>query len=97
MRGEAAFYGPKIDLKIVDSSGREWQCSTIQFDFNLPKRFNLTYMGENGEYNAPLMIHRVLLGSVERFFGILVEHYDGNLPTWLSPVQVRVLYVSEKY
>ena len=97
MRGEAAFYGPKIDLKIIDSSGREWQCSTIQFDFNLPKRFDLTYMGEDGKDHVPLMIHRVLLGSVERFFGILVEHYDGNLPTWLAPTQVRVLYVSEKY
>ena len=97
MRGEAAFYGPKIDLKIVDSSEREWQCSTIQFDFNLPKRFDLTYMGEDGKDHVPLMIHRVLLWSVERFFGILVEHYDGNLPTWLAPTQVRVLYVSEKY
>jgi len=75
MRGEAAFYGPKIDVKIVDSSEREWQCSTIQFDFNLPKRFDLTYTGEDGRGHPPLMIHRVLLGSIERFFGILVEHY----------------------
>ena len=97
MRGEAAFYGPKIDVKIVDSSGREWQCSTIQFDFNLPKRFDLTYIGEDGRGHPPLMIHRVLLGSVERFFGILVEHYQGNFPAWLAPTQVIVLYVSEKY
>jgi len=97
MRGEAAFYGPKIDVKIVDSSGREWQCSTIQFDFNLPKRFDLRYTGEDGEDQVPLMIHRVLLGAIERFFGILVEHYGGNLPTWLAPVQVRVLYISDRY
>jgi len=97
MKGEAVFYGPKIDIKIVDAFGREWQCSTIQFDFNLPKRFNLTYTGSDGEEHRPLMVHRALLGSIERFFGILIEHYKGNLPTWLAPVQVRVLPISEKH
>ncbi len=95
MRGEAAFYGPKIDLKIVDASGRKWQCSTIQFDFNLLKRFNLAYTGADGGDHVPLMIHRVLLGAVECFFGILLEHHRGNLPTWLAPVQVRVLCISD--
>lgn len=97
MKGEAAFYGPKIDIKIVDAYGREWQCSTIQFDFNLPKRFNLTYVGSDGGGHRPLMIHRALLGSIERFFGILIEHYEGNFPSWLAPVQVRVLPISDKY
>ena len=97
MQGEAVFYGPKIDVKIVDSYEREWQCSTIQFDFNLPKRFNLTYMGSDGEEHRPLMVHRALLGSIERFFGILLEHYKGNLPTWLAPIQVRVLPISNKF
>ena len=97
MKGEAVFYGPKIDVKILDSYGREWQCSTIQFDFNLPKRFNLTYVGSDGKKHRPLMIHRALLGSIERFFGILIEHYRGNLPTWLAPVQVKVLSISNKY
>jgi len=78
MQGEAVFYGPKIDIKIVDASGRKWQCSTIQFDFNLPERFNLTYVGSDGEEHSPLMIHRALLGAIERFFGILVEHYKGS-------------------
>ena len=96
MPGEAAFYGPKIDIKIVDASGREWQCSTIQFDYNLPKRFNLAYMGVDGGDHVPLMIHRVLLGAIERFFGILVEHYGGNLPTWLAPTQVRVISIGDK-
>jgi len=97
MKGEAVFYGPKIDLKIVDEYGREWQCSTIQFDFNLPKRFNLTYTGSDGGEYRPLMLHRVLLGSIERFFGVLIEHYEGNFPAWLAPVQVRVLAISDKY
>ena len=97
MPGEAAFYGPKIDIKIVDASGRQWQCSTIQLDFNLPRRFNLTYIGSDGVEHRPLMIHRALLGAIERFFGILVEHYGGNLPTWLAPVQVKVLPISDKY
>jgi len=96
MPGEAAFYGPKIDIKIVDASGREWQCSTIQFDYNLPKRFNLAYMGVDGGDHVPLMIHRVLLGAIERFFGILVEHYGGNFPTWLAPTQVKVISIGEK-
>jgi len=97
MQGEAVFYGPKIDVKIVDAFRREWQCSTIQFDFNLPKRFNLAYIGPDGEEHTPLMVHGALLGSIERFFGILVEHYKGSLPAWLSPIQVRVLPVSEKH
>lgn len=97
MQGEAVFYGPKIDIKIVDASRREWQCSTIQFDFNLPKRFNLTYIGSDGEEHRALMIHRALLGSIERFFGILIEHCKGNFPTWLAPVQVKVLPISDKH
>ena len=97
MRGEAVFYGPKIDVKILDASGRKWQCSTIQFDFNLPKRFSLAYIGPRGQERRVLMIHRTLLGSIERFVGILIEHYKGNFPVWLAPVQVRVLPVSEKY
>jgi len=97
MKGEAVFYGPKIDIKIVDTYRREWQCSTIQFDFNIPKRFNLTYIGPDSEEHRILMIHRALLGSVERFFGILIEHYKGNLPCWLAPVQVRVLPISQKH
>jgi len=97
MKGEAVFYGPKIDVKIVDAFRREWQCSTIQFDFNLPRRFNLAYIGQDGEKHTPLMVHRALLGSIERFFGVLVENYKGSLPAWLAPVQVRVLPVSEKH
>jgi threonyl-tRNA synthetase len=96
MRGEAVFYGPKIDINIVDAAGREWQCSTIQFDFNLPKRFNVTYTDMNGKEHEALMIHRALLGAIERFFAILVEHYKGNLPVWLAPIQVRVLPISDK-
>jgi len=97
MKGEAVFYGPKIDIKIVDASGRSWQCSTIQFDFNLPKRFNLTYTGPDGKERMVFMVHRTLLGSIERFIGILIEHYKGNFPVWLAPVQVRVLPISDKY
>lgn len=96
IRGEAVFYGPKIDVNIVDASGREWQCSTIQFDFNLPKRFNITYTGADGKEHEVLMIHRALLGAIERFFAVLLEHYEGNLPTWLAPIQVRILPVSDK-
>ncbi|MEM3730646.1 MAG: threonine--tRNA ligase [Candidatus Bathyarchaeia archaeon] len=96
MRGEAVFYGPKIDINIVDASGRGWQCATIQFDFNLPKRFNITYVGADGKEHEVIMIHRALLGSIERFFAILLEHYRGNLPTWLSPIQVRILPISNK-
>ncbi len=95
--GEAVFYGPKIDVKIVDSLGREWQCSTIQFDFNLPKRFNVTFVGPDGQEHAVVMIHRTLLGSIERFFGIMIEHYGGNLPVWLAPVQVKVLPIGDEY
>ncbi|NIP67335.1 threonine--tRNA ligase [Candidatus Bathyarchaeota archaeon] len=95
--GEAVFYGPKIDLKIVDSIGREWQCSTIQFDFNLPKRFDLTFVGSDGQEHPTLMIHRTLLGSIERFIGIMMEHYAGNLPLWLPPIQVRVMSISKEY
>jgi len=97
MQGEAVFYGPKIDINIVDASGREWQCSTIQFDFNLPKRFNMTYTGPNGKEHEILMIHRALLGAIERFFAILVEHYEGNLPIWLAPTQVKILPISDNY
>jgi len=93
--GGGAFYGPKIDLKIKDAIGREWQMSTIQFDFNLPERFDLSYVGEDGEKHRPYMVHRALLGSIERFFGVLVEHYGGAFPVWLAPEQVRVLPLSE--
>jgi threonyl-tRNA synthetase len=97
MPGEAVFYGPKIDINIVDAAGRVWQCSTIQFDFNLPKRFNVTYVGTDGKEYEVLMIHRALLGAIERFFAILIEHYKGNLPTWLAPTQVAVLPISDEY
>ncbi len=95
--GGGAFYGPKIDLKINDALGREWQCSTIQFDFNEPERFNMTYTGSDGADHQPYMIHRALLGSIERFFGVLIEHYSGKFPLWLSPVQVSILPVSDKF
>jgi len=95
--GGGAFYGPKIDLKIKDAIGREWQTTTIQFDFNLPDRFDMTYVGADGQRHRPYMVHRALLGSLERFFGILVEHYAGAFPTWLAPEQVRVLPISEQY
>jgi len=94
--GGGAFYGPKIDLKIKDALGREWQLSTIQFDFNLPERFDMTYVGEDGREHRPYMVHRALLGSIERFFGILIEHYAGAFPAWLAPEQARVLPVAEK-
>src|ERR1700680_3227705 len=96
IEGEAAFYGPKIDVKLIDAIGRPWQLTTVQFDFNLPARFNLEYVGEDGARHQPLMVHRALLGSVERFFGILVEHYAGAFPVWLAPVQVEICPVSEK-
>lgn len=95
--GGGAFYGPKIDLKIKDALGREWQTTTIQFDFNLPERFDMSYVGADGEKHQPYMVHRALLGSLERFFGILVEHYAGAFPLWLAPEQVRVLPISEKF
>lgn len=94
--GGGAFYGPKIDLKVRDAIGREWQTTTIQFDFNLPERFDMTYVGEDGQKHRPYMVHRALLGSIERFFGILVEHYAGAFPVWLCPEQVRVLPITEK-
>jgi threonyl-tRNA synthetase len=92
--GGGAFYGPKIDMKIKDALGREWQLGTIQFDFNLPERFHLTYIGEDGKEHQPYMVHRALLGSLERFFGILIEHYAGAFPVWLAPEQVRVLPIT---
>ena len=96
IEGEAAFYGPKIDIKLIDAIGRPWQLTTVQFDFNLPARFGLEYVGEDGARHQPLMVHRALLGSVERFFGILIEHYAGAFPLWLAPVQVEICPVSEK-
>jgi threonyl-tRNA synthetase len=95
-RGGGAFYGPKIDLKIKDAIGREWQCGTFQLDFQLPQRFDLEYVGADGQRHKPVMIHRALLGSVERFMAVLIEHYGGAFPLWLAPVQARVLSVSEK-
>lgn len=94
--GGGAFYGPKIDMKIKDALGRPWQLGTVQFDFNLPERFNLTYVGADGQEHQPYMVHRALLGSLERFFGILIEHYGGAFPLWLAPEQVRILPISEK-
>ncbi len=97
MSGEAAFYGPKIDIKLVDAIGRPWQLTTVQFDFSLPARFGLEYIGADGHPHQPLMVHRALLGSMERFFGVLIEHYAGAFPVWLSPVQAVVLPISEKH
>ncbi|XP_054778840.1 threonine--tRNA ligase, chloroplastic/mitochondrial 2 isoform X2 [Prosopis cineraria] len=93
--GGGAFYGPKIDLKIEDALGRKWQCSTIQVDFNLPQRFDITYVDSNTEKKRPILIHRAILGSLERFFGVLIEHYAGDFPLWLSPIQARVLPVTD--
>ena len=95
--GDGAFYGPKIDFHLVDAIGRTWQCGTIQLDFQLPQRFELEYIGADGEKHRPIMIHRVCFGSIERFIGILIEHFAGTFPTWLAPVQVKVLPISEKY
>ncbi len=95
--GEGAFYGPKIDIKLVDVLGRLWQLSTVQFDFNLPERFELEYKGEDGELHRPVMVHRALFGSVERFFGVLIEHYAGAFPLWLAPVQIGLVPISEKH
>ena len=95
--GEAAFYGPKIDVKLVDVLGRLWQLSTVQFDFNLPARFELEYVGEDGGRHQPVMVHRALFGSVERFFGVLIEHYAGAFPLWLAPVQVGLVPISERH
>ncbi len=96
MADEAAFYGPKIDVKLVDAIGRLWQLSTVQFDFTLPRRFGLEYIAEDGKKHQPLMVHRALFGSIERFFGILVEHYAGAFPVWLAPVQVTVLPITDR-
>ena len=95
--GDGAFYGPKIDFHLEDSIGRTWQCGTIQLDFQLPQRFECEYIGADGAPHRPIMIHRVAFGSIERFIGILIEHFAGAFPTWLAPVQVRVLPISDKY
>jgi len=97
MEGEAVFYGPKIDVKLIDAIGRPWQLSTVQFDFTLPKRFDLRYIGPDGQSHQPVMLHRALLGSVERFMGVLIEHYAGAFPIWLAPVQVRVIPIAERH
>ncbi len=95
--GEAVFYGPKIDIKIKDVLGRAWQCSTIQFDFNEPERFNMTFISEDGKEQRPYMVHRALLGSLERFFGVLIEHYGGAFPVWLAPVQAMIIPISDRH
>ena len=95
--GDGAFYGPKLDFHLTDCLGRTWQCGTIQLDFQLPERFELEYIGADGERHRPIMIHRVVFGSIERFIGILTEHFAGAFPVWLSPVQVKVLPLSEHY
>ncbi|HCC69361.1 MAG TPA: threonine--tRNA ligase [Nitrospiraceae bacterium] len=95
--GEGVFYGPKIDIKVKDCLGRPWQCSTIQVDFNIPEKFDIVYRGADGKEHRPIMIHRALMGSLERFFGILIEHYAGAFPTWLSPVQVSILTIAERH
>jgi len=95
--GDGAFYGPKIDFHIRDVMGRSWQCGTIQVDFAMPERLDITYTGPDNEEHRPVMIHRALLGSIERFLGILLEHYGGNLPTWLAPEQVRILPIADRH
>jgi threonyl-tRNA synthetase len=95
--GGGAFYGPKIDLKLRDALGREWQTTTIQFDFNMPERFDLSYVGPDGLEHRPYMVHRALLGSIERFFGILVEHYAGAFPAWLAPVQAAIIPIADRH
>ncbi|HFB67917.1 MAG TPA: threonine--tRNA ligase, partial [Calditrichae bacterium] len=95
--GEGVFYGPKIDIKIRDVLGRSWQCSTVQVDFNLPERFDMEYIGEDGKPHRPIMVHRALFGSLERFFGILIEHYAGAFPLWLAPVQVTLLPIADRH
>jgi threonyl-tRNA synthetase len=97
MEGEAVFYGPKIDVKLIDAIGRPWQLSTVQFDFTLPKRFNLSYIASDGREHQPVMVHRALLGSIERFLGVLIEHYAGAFPIWLAPVQAMVIPISERH
>jgi threonyl-tRNA synthetase len=95
--GEAVFYGPKIDIQIRDVLGRTWQCTTIQFDFNLPSRFDMAYVGEDGQEHRPYMVHRALLGSIERFYALLVEHYSGAFPVWLMPVQTMVIPIADRH
>jgi threonyl-tRNA synthetase len=95
--GAGVFYGPKIDIKIKDALQRSWQCTTIQLDFNLAERFDLSYVGEDGKTRRPYLIHRALLGSLERFFGVLIEHYKGNFPVWLAPVQVIFLPIADRH
>ena len=95
--GDGAFYGPKIDFHIKDCLGRDWQCGTIQLDFQMPERFDLTYIGEDGEKHRPVMLHRVIFGSIERFIGIITEHFAGAFPVWLAPVQAKILPISEKH
>jgi threonyl-tRNA synthetase len=95
--GGGAFYGPKIDLKVKDAIGREWQLSTNQFDFNEPERFDLTYIGEDGQPQRPYMVHRALMGSMERFFGILIEHYGGAFPVWLAPIQAMAIPIADRH
>ena len=97
MEGEAVFYGPKIDIKIVDALGRRWQASTIQFDFNLPRRFELGYVGPDGQLLRPYMVHRALYGSIERFLALLIEHYGGAFPVWLAPVQALVIPITDRH
>jgi threonyl-tRNA synthetase len=97
MKGEAVFYGPKIDIKLIDAIGRGWQATTIQFDFNLPRRFEVEYVTAEGKREYVYMIHRALLGSLERFIGTLTEHYAGEFPLWLAPVQVRVLPITHAH
>jgi threonyl-tRNA synthetase len=96
-QGGGAFYGPKIDLKLRDALGREWQMTTIQFDFNLPERFDLKYIGSDGQEHRPYMVHRALLGSIERFFGVLIEHYGGAFPVWLAPVQAKIIPIADRH
>jgi threonyl-tRNA synthetase len=95
--GGGVFYGPKIDLHIRDALGRAWQCSTVQFDFNLPERFDMAYIGEDGREHRPYMVHRALLGSIERFFAVLLEHYGGALPLWLAPVQAKLIPIADRH
>jgi threonyl-tRNA synthetase len=95
--GEATFYGPKIDIKVKDALGREWQLSTIQFDFTLPERFDLTFVGKDGQPHRPYMIHRALLGSMERFMGVLIEHFGGAFPVWLAPVQAVLIPIADRH
>ena len=95
--GDGAFYGPKIDFHLRDSIGRTWQCGTIQLDMQLPEKFDLTYIGEDGQKHRPVMIHRVVYGSIERFIGILIENYAGAFPTWLAPVQAKILPITDKH